>query len=96
LLGRYVRDEAVLSLEDAIFRCTGLVAETFGLADRGVLAEGSAADVVVFDPATVIDEATFLEPQQFPTGIDGVVVNGTLVIDGGRHTAALPGKILRA
>jgi len=91
-----VRDTGVLGLEDAIHRCTGLVAETFVLNDRGVLAIGCAADVVVFDPTTVIDEATFLDPQQFPIGIDTVIVNGTLVVDGGAHTAARPGRVLRS
>jgi N-acyl-D-amino-acid deacylase len=95
LLGHYVREQGTLELETAIRRSSGLVAETFGLTDRGVLEVGRAADVVVFDPATVIDEATFLEPQQFPTGIDTVIVNGTLVIEGGEHTAARPGKVLR-
>jgi N-acyl-D-amino-acid deacylase len=96
LLGRYVRDEGVLGLEAAIHRCTGLVTETFNLADRGVLAIGRAADVVVFDPTTVIDQATFLDPQQFPTGIETVIVNGALVVDHGTHTTARPGRVLRS
>jgi N-acyl-D-amino-acid deacylase len=95
LLGRYVREQAVLSLETAVHRASGLVAQTFGLADRGQLSVGSAADVVVFDPETIVDEATFLDPQRFPTGIDTVIVNGTLVIDRGVHTAARPGRVLR-
>jgi N-acyl-D-aspartate/D-glutamate deacylase len=96
LLGRYVRDQATLGLEDAIHRSTGLVADTFGLRDRGVLEVGRAADVVVFDPAAVQDAATFLDPQQFPTGIDTVIVNGTLVVNAGHHTGARPGRVLRS
>ncbi len=95
LLGRYVREQGALSLESAIWRSSGLVAETFGLLDRGTLEPGRAADVVVFDSASVIDQASFLEPQQFPLGIDAVVVNGTLVIDHGHHTGASPGRVLR-
>jgi len=95
LLGHYVRERGILSLESAIHRSTGLVADTFGLRDRGVLQVGSFADVVVFDPATIVDTATFLEPQQFPTGIDTVLVNGTVVVDDGTHTGARPGTVLR-
>jgi N-acyl-D-amino-acid deacylase len=95
LLGGYVREWGVLQLEDAIYRCTGLVAETFGLSGRGVIAPGNAADLVVFDPATVVDEATFLDPQRFPTGIETVIVNGTPVIERGTHTEQRPGKVMR-
>jgi N-acyl-D-aspartate/D-glutamate deacylase len=95
LLGHYVREQGAMPLESAIRQCTGLVAETFGLVDRGALEVGRAADVVVFDPARVIDQASFLEPQQFPVGIEAVLVNGTLVIDDGHHTGARPGRILR-
>jgi N-acyl-D-amino-acid deacylase len=96
LLETYVRQEQVLSLEDAIYKSTGLVAATFGLRDRGVLADGKAADVVVFDAARIADNATFLEPQQFPTGIDLVVVNGEVVVREGTHTGTRAGKVLRA
>jgi N-acyl-D-aspartate/D-glutamate deacylase len=96
LLGRYVREQRALPLEVAIHRCSGLVAEAFGLPDRGVLEVGRVADVVVFDPSTVVDEATFLEPQQFSTGIDHVLVNGTAVVERGTHTGARPGRVLRA
>jgi N-acyl-D-amino-acid deacylase len=96
LLGPFVRDQAWLGLEDAVYRASGLVAETFGIADRGVLAPGYAADVVVFNPETIVDEATFLDPQRFPTGIDSVIVNGTPVVDGERHTQARPGHVLRS
>ena len=97
LLGPFVREHAWLSLEDAVHRCSGLVAETFGLGDRGMVAPGYAADLVVFDPASIVDEATFLDPQRFPSGIDAVIVNGTLVVaDGERHTGARPGRVLRS
>lgn len=96
LLGRYVREQSVLTLENAIHRSTGLVAETFGLLGRGTLVEGHAADVVIFDPETVIDESTFLDPQRFPTGIDTVLVNGTPVVEHAQHTGARPGRVLRS
>jgi N-acyl-D-amino-acid deacylase len=96
LLESYVRDERVLSLEDAVWKSTGLVASTFGLRDRGVLAEGTAADVLVFDPDRIVDKATFLEPQRFPEGIDVVMVNGEIVVHNGTHTGARPGRVLRA
>ena len=76
-------------------RMTGMPAARFGLVDRGALAPGMAADVVVFDPDTVIDNATFEAPRRLPTGIDYVIVNGTAVIDDGRHTGATPGRPLR-
>lgn len=96
LLGKYVREDRLLSLEEAIHKSTALVAETFGLTDRGTVAVRKAADLVIFDPETVIDRATFLEPQQFPLGIETVVVNGTVVVGGGQHTGAGPGRVLRA
>ena len=66
-----------------------------GLADRGTLSEGQAADVVLFDPATIIDRSTYDDPHQYPAGIRTVIVNGTVVIDEGEHTGALPGRLLR-
>jgi N-acyl-D-amino-acid deacylase len=95
VLGRYVREEPVLSLPDAVHKMTGLPARRLGLQDRGHLAEGLAADVAVFDPATVIDRATFADPHQTPIGIPYVLVNGVMVIDDGRHTGARPGQVLR-
>jgi N-acyl-D-aspartate/D-glutamate deacylase len=95
ILGRYVRDEPVLTLETAIHKMTGMPARRLGLTDRGILAEHAAADIVIFDPATVLDQATFETPHRFPLGIDAVIVNGELVIDGGRHTGARPGRVLR-
>jgi N-acyl-D-aspartate/D-glutamate deacylase len=74
---------------------TSMPAARLGLRDRGRLADGLAADVVVFDPTTVRANATYDEPRQFPDGIEHVIVNGVLVVDGGRHTGATPGRALR-
>ena len=96
ILGRYVREEpSVMSLETAILKMTGFPASRLGLRDRGRIAEGLKADLVVFDPETVIDNATFEEPQQYPEGIPHVFVNGEAVISDGRHTGARPGRVLR-
>ena len=95
ILGRYVRDEPVLTLESAIHKMTGMPARRLGLTDRGRIAEQAAADLVVFDLATIIDRATFEAPHQYPAGIDAVLVNGEVVVDGGRHTGARPGRVLR-
>ncbi len=95
VLGRYAREERVLSLETAVWKMTGLPAKRLGVTDRGVLAVGAKADVVVFDPATVADRATYEDPHQYAAGIGDVVVNGRVVIAGGQHTGALPGRILR-
>ena len=95
ILGQFVRDEALLSLEAAIHKMTGAPAARLGLRHRGVLRDGAIADVVVFDPRTVRSNATYEEPRRFPTGIEHVVVNGTLVVDGERHTGATPGRAIR-
>ena len=95
ILGRYVREEKLLSLEAAIFKMTGFPAQRLGLIDRGRIAEGMAADLVVFDPHTVIDRATFENPHQYPTGIAHVFVNGEPVVWDGEHTGARPGRVLR-
>jgi N-acyl-D-amino-acid deacylase len=94
ILGRYVREQSVLTLEEAVRKMTGLPAATFGLNDRGVLKEGLVADVVVFDPERVIDRATYEEPKQWPEGIHYVLVNGELVVAEGEALAALPGRVL--
>jgi len=94
VLGRYVREEKVLSLEEAIKKMTSVTAERFGLTNRGVIREGAWADLVLFDPQTIADRATFTDPHQYPVGIHYVVVNGVVVIDQGRHTGALPGRVL--
>jgi N-acyl-D-amino-acid deacylase len=95
ILGQFVRDEAILTLEEAIRRMTSAPAARLGLADRGVIREGAAGDVVVFDPETVRSNATYDDPRRFPTGIDHVVVAGRLVVRDGRHTGATPGRALR-
>jgi N-acyl-D-amino-acid deacylase len=96
ILGRYVRDEPLLSLEQAVHKMTGVPATRFGLTDRGTVAPGQMADLVVFDPATVTDRATFESPHQYPVGIDHVFVAGQAVVRDGEHTGALPGRVLRA
>ena len=95
ILGQFVRDEARLTLEEAIRKMTGAAAARLGLRHRGVLRDGAFADVVVFDPATVRSNATYDEPRAFPDGIEHVIVNGTLVVDGGVHTGATPGRGIR-
>ncbi|MBI5852619.1 MAG: amidohydrolase family protein [Planctomycetes bacterium] len=95
VLGRYVRERGVIPLELAIHKMTVLPATVFGLGGRGSVAVGNAADLVVFDPETVADAATYDEPTAAPRGIPFVFVNGTLVVDGGAQTEARPGRILR-
>jgi N-acyl-D-aspartate/D-glutamate deacylase len=87
--------EGFLTLAQAIRKMTSFPAQRLGLSDRGLLRDGMRADVVVFDPTAVSAPATRSRPKQFPTGIDYVIVNGEVVIDEGRHTAALPGRALR-
>ena len=94
VLGKYVREEGVLTLEEAVRKMSAVPAERFGLTDRGVIREGAWADLVVFDAGTVTDRATFAEPHQYPAGIPYVIVNGQVVIDDGTHTGALPGRVL--
>ena len=94
VLGRYAREEKVLPLADAIQRMSGLPAATLGLPGRGVLRAGGYADVVVFDPATVADHATFSDPHQLSTGVSEVLVNGKLAISGGAFTGELAGRAL--
>jgi N-acyl-D-amino-acid deacylase len=96
VLGRYVREQpAVLSMETAIHKMSGFPAQRLNLSDRGLVKEGLVADLVVLDPETVIDHATYEEPHQYPDGIEHVLVNGVAVVDGGRHTGARPGRVLR-
>jgi N-acyl-D-amino-acid deacylase len=95
ILRKYVREEGKLRLEEAIRKFSALPAARLGLADRGVLKAGMWADLVVFDPATIRDLATFENPNQLAVGMDYVLVNGVPVIDGGKATGALPGKVLR-
>ena len=95
VLGRYVRDRGILSLETAIAKLTSVPAERLGLRDRGVVREGAVADLVVFDPATVADEATYTEPARYPIGIDHVIVNGRPAIVDGAETGERAGRLLR-
>jgi N-acyl-D-amino-acid deacylase len=95
VLGRYVRELGLLSLPEAIRKMTGGPAEIVGLADRGFLREGYRADITVFDPATIIDHATYEDPHRYPSGISTVIVNGIVVVESGQHTGALPGRVLR-
>jgi N-acyl-D-amino-acid deacylase len=95
ILGQFVRDERLLSLEDAIRKMTGAAAARLGLRQRGTIRDGNLADLVVFDPATVRSNATYDEPRRFPTGIEHVIVNGTLVVRDGEHTGATPGRSIR-
>jgi N-acyl-D-amino-acid deacylase len=95
ILGQFVRDEALLSLEEAIRKMTSAPAARLGLRDRGVIRDGAVADLVVFDPATVRSTATYDEPRSYPIGIEHVIVAGTLVVADGVHTGAMPGRALR-
>jgi N-acyl-D-amino-acid deacylase len=95
LLAKYVRDERVIALEEAIRRLTSLPAENLSIADRGLLAPGRFADVVVFDPDRIQDHATYDDPHRYATGVVHVSVNGTLVLRDGDHTGALSGRVVR-
>jgi len=95
ILGKYVREEGVLTLEDAVRRMTSFPAQRLGLTDRGLLKPGMWADIVVFDAEHVINKATYLEPHRFPRGIMHVMVNGRIVVKDEQQTGALPGKVLR-
>src|SRR2546425_1842738 len=95
ILGRYVRDEHLMPLELAIHKMTGLPASNVGLKQRGLIREGYFADVTIFDPKTVIDRATFEQPNQYPVGINYVIVNGQIEVDNGQRTPALAGRVLR-
>jgi N-acyl-D-amino-acid deacylase len=95
VLGHYARELGLLTMQDAVHRMTGMPAQKFGLADRGVLRGGAYADLVVFDPETVIDTGTFSDPKRYPDGIAHVFVNGVAVVANGRHTNARPGRALR-
>jgi N-acyl-D-aspartate/D-glutamate deacylase len=94
VLGHYVRDDKVLTLEDAVRKMTSLPAQVLGLRDRGQIREGFAADLVLFDPAKVGETNTFEKPKSYPAGIPYTIVNGVVVVDGGKHTGARPGRAL--
>lgn len=95
LLGKYVRDEKVIPMEEAIYKLTTLPATNLKIKKRGALTEGYFADVVLFDPNTIQDNATFEEPHQYATGMRHVFVNGTQVLENGEHTGAFPGQVVR-
>lgn len=95
VLGRYVRELKIITLEDAIRKMTSLPAQTFGLHDRGLIKEGFAADLVIFDENTVTDKATFEAPHQYAEGFSSVIVNGAIVFDGQKMTGAMTGQPLR-
>ena len=95
ILGRYVRQDSVITLEFAIRKMTSLAAQRVGLTERGLLRPGMYADITVFDPAAIIDNSTFEQPQQLSSGVSHVFVNGVAVLDDGKVTGALPGKALR-
>ena len=95
VLGRYVREQGVMSLEEAVRKMTSAVATRLSILDRGLLRPGMFADVVVFDPATITDRATYEQPHQLSDGVRHVFVNGVAVVHDGRHTGATPGRALR-
>jgi N-acyl-D-amino-acid deacylase len=95
VLGRYARDEGVISFAEAVRKMTSLPATTFGLTDRGVIRAGAFADLVVLDPARIGDVGTYDDPERPPTGVTAVIVNGTIVARDGEHTGARPGRALR-
>ncbi len=95
VLGVYVREKRLLSLEDAVRKMTSLPAQRTGLQDRGVLRPGMKADIVIFDAGRVRDRATFADPHQYAEGFSSVIVNGALVLDEGKITDARPGQVLR-
>jgi len=94
-IGKYVREEKLLKLEEMLKKMTSVPAKKFGLQKRGVVRAENIADLVIFDPDKIIDKATWKEPHQYPAGVEYVLVNGEIVIDKGSHTGKLPGKILR-
>lgn len=95
VLGKYARDEKVITLETAVKKMTSMPAARLGLTDRGCVRTGCVADITVFDPQTVADRGTFTEPHQYPSGIEWVIVNGTPVVERGTFTSARPGTVLR-
>jgi len=95
VLGKYVREEKILTLQDAIRKMTSLPAGKLGLQNRGIIKEGFWADIVVFDPDKIKDKATYSDPHQYPEGINYVIVNGQIVVENGRLTGVRPGKALR-
>jgi N-acyl-D-amino-acid deacylase len=95
VLGKYVREEKVIALEEAVRRMTSLAAQKFQLKDRGLIRTGYQADIVIFDEKTVADRATYENPHQFSVGFDYVLVNGRVTLEGGKHTGVKAGQPLR-
>ena len=95
ILGRYVREKHVLTLEDALRKMTTFPANKLGLSDRGLLREGMRADIVIFDPSEIVDNATYLQPHRFPLGIEYVIVNGKITISEGKYLRRLNGHVLK-
>jgi N-acyl-D-amino-acid deacylase len=95
LLGKYVREEKIISLEEAIYKLTSLPASNLKIKHRGALKKGYFADIAIFDPNKIKDRATFKEPHQYATGMMHVLVNGTRVLKDGEHTGAMPGRVVR-
>ncbi|MCF6466150.1 amidohydrolase family protein, partial [Clostridium sp. Cult2] len=94
VLGKYVREEKVLSLEEAIYKMTKKPAETFKLKNRGEIKEENYADIVIFDLKKIKDKGTFVEPKQYPEGIDYVIINGNIVLEKGKYNRIMAGKVL--
>ncbi|MDN3202841.1 N-acyl-D-amino-acid deacylase family protein [Algoriphagus sediminis] len=95
ILGYYVREKGVLSLEEAIHKMTGMPAQRLGLANRGIIKKGMKADLVIFDPQTVIDKSTFVKPHQYPVGIEYVIIDGVLALEKGQFLGRTPGRLIR-
>jgi dihydroorotase/N-acyl-D-amino-acid deacylase len=95
IMGKYVRDEHVMPLEDAVRKATSAVATRLSIPDRGLLREGFFADITVFDPETIGDRSTFEQPHQPSVGVKYVFINGQMVVRDGHHTGAKPGRVLR-
>ncbi len=95
ILGNYVRDEKIVTMQEAIRRMTSQPARNISIRNRGQLTEGFFADIVVFDPAAVQDFSTFENPHQYSTGVEHVIVNGVQVLKDGEHTGATPGRVVR-
>ncbi|RMD01688.1 D-aminoacylase [Clostridium autoethanogenum] len=95
ILGRYVREQKVLTLEDAVYKMTYKAAKAFNIKDRGILQVGKKADIVIFLQDKIIDKSTFIEPEQYPDGIDAVIINGSVVLKGGKRSRKLTGRVIR-
>ena len=94
VLGEYVRVQRLMPLQTAVYKMTGMPAKRLGLSDRGVLRKGAFADVVIFDAGSVRDQATFSQPHQYPVGIETVLVNGVIAVEGGKATGVRAGRVL--